>query len=154
MVAAIRPDEWNLPLLLHVLGAMLLVGGLTTAVLAFWLGWRRDTVTLSRLGFWALLVVAFPSWWLMRIAAQWIYNEEGFGDAESEPGWLGIGFVTAEGGGVLLLISLILTGIGVRRLRMRPEGGNSILVRIGAVLVTIVLAANLLAVWAMTAKPD
>jgi uncharacterized membrane-anchored protein len=152
MLAAIRPDDWNFPLLLHVLGAMLLVGGLTTAVTAFWAGWRRDAVTLSRLGFWSLLAVAFPSWWLMRLAAQWIYDKEGFGGDESEPGWLGIGFVTAEFGGLLLLISIILTGLGVRTVR-RTES-PSVLVRIGAVLSTLVLAAYLIAVWAMTAKPD
>ena len=152
MLAAIRPDDWNLPLLLHVLGAMLLVGGLTTAVASFWLGWRRDAVTLSRLGFWALLVVAFPSWWLMRLAAQWIYDKEGYG-GDIEPGWIGIGFITAEGGGLVMLISIILTGIGVRRMR-KGEGGPSTLVRIGAVLATVVLAAYLVAVWAMTAKPD
>jgi hypothetical protein len=151
MLAAIRPDDWNLPLLLHVLGAMLLVGGLTTAVAALLLGWRRDTLTLSRLGFWSLLAVAFPSWWLMRLAAQWIYDKEGFGDID--PTWLEIGFVAAEPGGLLLLIAIILTGIGVRRLR-RADGGPSLLIRIGAVLTTIVLAAYLIAVWAMTAKPD
>ena len=26
-LAAIRPDEWNLPLFVHVLGAIVLVGG-------------------------------------------------------------------------------------------------------------------------------
>jgi hypothetical protein len=152
MLAAIRPDDWNLPLLLHVLGAMLLVGGLTTAVTSFWLGWRRDAVTLSRLGFWALLAVAFPAWWLMRLAAQWIYDKEGF-SGDEDPGWIGIGYITAEGGGLLLLISIILTGIGVRRMR-KGEGGPSTLVRVGAVLATVVLAAYLVAVWAMTAKPD
>lgn len=152
MLAAIRPDDWNFPLLLHVLGAMLLVGGLSTAVIAFWLGWRRDATTLSRLGFWSLLVVAFPAWWLMRLAAQWIYDKEGF-SGNIDPDWIEIGFITAEGGGLLLLVSIILTGIGVRRMR-RGEGGPSILVRIGAVLVTILLAAYLVAVWAMTAKPD
>lgn len=152
MLAAIRPDDWNLPLLLHVLGAMLLVGGLTTAVTSFSLGWRRDAVTLSRLGFWSLLAVAFPAWWLMRIAAQWIYDKEGFG-GENDPGWIGVGYITAELGGLLLLISIILTGIGVRRLRRRG-GDTSVLVRIGAVLATLVLAAYLIAVWAMTAKPD
>ena len=30
MFAAIRPDDWDLPLFLHVLGAMLLVAGLLT----------------------------------------------------------------------------------------------------------------------------
>lgn len=153
MLAAIRPDDWNFPLLLHVLGAMLLVGGLTTAVAAFWLGWRRDTTTLSRLGFWSLLVVAFPAWWLMRIAAQWIYDKEGF-SGDEDPAWVGIGYITAEGGGVLLLISIILSGIGVRRLRRGEGSGPSTLVRIGAVLATVVLAAYLIAVWAMTAKPD
>lgn len=153
MLAAIRPDDWNLPLLLHVLGAMLLVGGLTTAVTAFWLGWRRDAATLSRLGFWSLLAVAFPAWWLMRINAQWIASKEGFDGGENEPAWLGIGYTTAEGGGLLLLIAIILTGIGVRRMR-KGEGGPSTLVRVGAVLATVVLAAYLVAVWAMTAKPD
>jgi hypothetical protein len=153
MLAAIRPDDWNFPLLLHVLGAMLLVGGLTTAVLAFWLGWRRDTTTLSRLGFWSLLAVAFPAWWLMRIDAQWIASKESFDGGENEPAWLGIGYTTAEGGGLLLLIAIILTGIGVRRMR-KGEGGPSTLVRVGAVLATVVLAAYLVAVWAMTAKPD
>jgi hypothetical protein len=151
MLAVIRPDDWNLPLLLHVLGAMLLVGGLTTAVAAFWLGWRRDAKTLSRLGFWSLLAVAFPAWWLMRIAGQWIYDKERF---DKDPGWIGIGYTTAEGGGLLLLIAIILTGIGVRRQRHAENGAPSILVRIGAVLATIVLAAYLVAVWAMTAKPD
>jgi uncharacterized membrane protein len=43
MLAAIRPDSWNFPLLLHVFGAMVLVGGLVTAVTALILGSRRDT---------------------------------------------------------------------------------------------------------------
>lgn len=152
MLAVIRPDDWNLPLLLHVLGAMLLVGGLTTAVASFLLGWRRDAKTLSRLGFWSLLAVAFPAWWLMRIAGQWIYDKEGFSDID--PDWIEIGYITAEGGGLLLLIAIILTGIGVRRQRRAEDGAPSILVRIGAVVATIVLAAYLVAVWAMTAKPD
>ena len=157
MLAAIRPDDWNLPLLLHVLGAMLLVGGLTTSVSSFWLGWRRDTVTLNRLGFWSLLIVAFPAWWLMRIAAQWIYDKEGFGGDE-DPAWIGIGYITGDLGLPVLVISLILTGLGVRRLRRRGEtttdAGNSVLVQIGAVLVTLLLAAYLVAIWAMTVKPD
>jgi hypothetical protein len=36
----------------------------------------------------------------------------------------------------------------------KGEGGPSTLVRVGAVLATVVLAAYLVAVWAMTAKPD
>ncbi len=152
VLAAIRPDDWNFALLLHVLGAMLLVGGLTCAVTAFWLGWRRDSATFSRLGFWSLLVVAFPSWWLMFVGGQWIASKEGFDDLE--PTWIEIGYITAEPGGLLLLISIILTGIGIRRLRRDDQPGPSLLVRIGTVLTTIALAAYLVAVWAMSVKPD
>lgn len=34
MLAVVRPDSWNLPLFLHVLGAMVLVGTLATAAVA------------------------------------------------------------------------------------------------------------------------
>ncbi len=153
VLAAIRPDDWNFALLLHVLGAMLLVGGLTAAVTALWLGWSGGSLTLPRLGFRSLLLVAFPAWWLMRIGGQWIASKEGFGDGGEEPAWLGIGYITAEAGGLLILISIILTGLGVR-LRQAEPPRASVMVRIGTVLVTIVLAAYVVAVWAMTAKPD
>ena len=148
--AAIRPDEWNLPLLLHVFGAMVLVGGLVAGTTALLLGWRRDSAFYTRLGFWSLLVVAFPAWWIMRIGAEWIYSKENF---DEDPSWIGVGYITAEGGGLFLLITIILTGIGMRRLRGREEG-TSVLTRIGAVLGVILLIAYTIAVWAMSAKPD
>lgn len=150
--AIIRPDEWNFPLLMHVFGAMILVGGLVAAVTALLLGWRRDSAFYTRVGFWSLLVVAFPGWLLMRIGGQWIESKENF-DEDNVPGWVDIGYLTADAGGLLLLISIILTGIGVRRLR-RPDAGPSVLARIGAVLTVLILIAYIVAVWAMTAKPD
>jgi hypothetical protein len=36
----IRPDSWNLPLLLHVGGAMALVASVTVAAVALLQGWR------------------------------------------------------------------------------------------------------------------
>ena len=152
VLAAIRPDDWNFPLLMHVFGAMILVGGLVTAVTALLLGWRRDSGWYSRLGFWALLAISLPAWFLMRIGGQWIYSKENF-DENDEPGWLGIGYITADLGGILLLVAIIVTGIGVRRLR-RPDAGTSVLTRIGAILATLLLLAYTVAVWAMTAKPD
>jgi hypothetical protein len=152
-LAALRPDDWDFPLLVHVVGAGLLVGGLVAAVTALLLGWRRDSAFYSRLGFWSLLLVAFPAWWIMRIGAEWIYSKENWDDVDEEPAWLGIGFITAELGGLLLLISIILTGIGMRRLR-RADAEKSVLVQIGGVIVTLLLLAYVVAVWAMTAKPD
>ena len=34
VLASIRPDSWNFPLFLHVLGAMVLVGAVTAAAVA------------------------------------------------------------------------------------------------------------------------
>jgi len=157
VLAALRPDSWNFPLLLHVLGAAVLVGGLVAAVAAQFLGWRArenaDVAAFGRLSFRALLFVAFPAWWLMRIAAQWIYSKEGWDEVESEPGWIGVGFVTSDFAGILLLAAIILAGAGVRRGGRAEEGGR-MLGRIATVLTTIVLVAYLVAVWAMTAKPD
>lgn len=149
MLAAIRPDSWNFPLLLHVLGASVLVGGLVVAMAAQVLGWRRsdDAAAFGRLAFRALLFVAFPAWWVMRIGGQWIYSKEGLDEVDPEPGWVGVGFITADLGGLLLLVSIILAGLGARR-------QGSVLGRIATVLVAIALVAYLVATWAMTAKPD
>ena len=76
MLAAIRPDDWNLPLLVHVLGAMVLVGAVVTALSVQALGWRRQSpaaaTSYARLAFRTLLFVALPAWFVMRIGAQWI----------------------------------------------------------------------------------
>jgi len=151
-LAAIRPDEQNLPLLLHVLGAMILVGGLLTGASA--LAFARGNVGNLRLGYWSLLAVALPGWILMRVGAQWIYSEQGWDDVPDnvdEPAWLGIGYIVAEAGGLILLVSLITGGIGVRRLK---AGGGSGLLKATMVISLILLAAYVVAVWAMAGKPD
>jgi hypothetical protein len=157
VLAAIRPDSWNFPLLLHVLGAMLLVGGLVTAVVAQGLAWRRvspgDTVAFGRAAFRALLFVALPSWILMRIGGEWIYSKEGW-SGDDDPSWLGVGFFTADLGGILLLLTIVLAGLGARRLGRTGGGGGIMLGRVATGLSTLVLLAYLVAVWAMTAKPD
>jgi uncharacterized membrane protein len=158
MLAAIRPDDWNFPLLLHVLGASILLGALTAAATAQLLAWRRqspaDVLTYARLSFRTLLFVAIPAWFLMRIGADWIATREGWDDVDDEPVWLGIGYVTSEGGGLLILISVILAGIGVRRLgRSGGEHGATFL-RIATVLAVLVIIAYVITTWAMAGKPD
>jgi hypothetical protein len=146
-----RPDAWNFPLLVHVFGAMVLVGGLLTGASA--LAFARGDVRILRLGYWSLLAVSLPGWVIMRVGAQWIYSKEGWDDLpeEAEPGWLGIGYVVADAGGLILLVSLIVGGIGVYRLR---EGKGSGLLRATLVLSLLLLAAYVIAVWAMAGKPD
>ena len=157
MLAAVRPDSWNLALLLHVLGASILVGGLVTALAFQVAGWARETAAgalqLARLGFFTLLCAALPAWFLMYAGALWIYSKEGWDDVDTEPGWLGIGWMAADLGGLLILLSLILGGLGVRRLR-QTGAATSMLVRSATVLTAIALIAYVVTVWAMSAKPD
>ncbi|HEU0336560.1 MAG TPA: hypothetical protein VFR43_08390 [Gaiellaceae bacterium] len=148
LLAAIRPDSWNFPLFLHVLGATVLVGGLLSgaATLALAHGQER----YLRLGYWSLLAIALPGYVLMRIGAEWIYSKE-FGDSDEDPAWVGIGFMTADIGLLLLLIALIIGGIGVYRLR---RGGGPGLLKGSMAISLVLLAAYVVAVWAMGAKPD
>jgi hypothetical protein len=151
VVAAIRPDSWNFPLLLHVLGAMILVGGLLSGATA--LGFARGDARFLRLGYWSLLVASVPGWVLMRVGAEWISSKEGWDDVpdELEPRWLSIGGVVADLGGFVLLASLLVGGVGVYRLR--EERGSGLL-RVTMVLSVVLLVAYLVAVWAMAGKPD
>jgi hypothetical protein len=149
ILAVVRPDSWNFPLFVHVLGAMILVGGLLTgaSVLAF----ARGEAGSLRLGYWSLLAVALPGWILMRIGAEWIFDEEGWDDVDDEPGWLGLGAFIGDIGGLVLAVTLILGGIGVYRLR---EGRGAGWLRWTLVLSIVLLAAYVVAVWAMAGKPD
>jgi hypothetical protein len=149
VVAAIRPDEWNFPLFVHVLGATILVGGLLTG--ASTLAFARGQTSFLRLGYWSLLAVSLPGWVVMRIGAEWIYSEENWDDVPDEPAWLGVGFVTADLGGLILLVSLVVGGVGVYRLR---DGKGAGLLKATLVLALILLAAYVVAVWAMSGKPD
>ena len=113
-LALIRPDAWNWALLVHVGGAMILVGGLLTAGAAAMLMRRDETGALAVFSYRMLLLVGLPGLILMRAGAAWIYDKEGY-SGDNDPTWLGIGFTTADGGAVLFIIALILGGIGLRR---------------------------------------
>jgi hypothetical protein len=152
VVAAVRPDSWNFPLFVHVLGAMILVGGLVTASSA--LAFARGEARLLRFGYWSLLAVSLPGWVLMRIGAEWIYSEEGWDDLPEgvdDPGWLSTGAIIGDLGGLVLFVTLIAGGFGVYRLR---NGKGSGLLKMTLVLSLILLAAYVVAVWAMAGKPD
>ena len=105
MIAYGRPF---FPLVLHVLGAMVLVGAML-AVFVLALAGRRlpEVASLRRAAFWTLLIVAIPAWVLMRAAAQWIYSSEGF-SGSGDPTWVGIGFGVADAG---LLVLLVTAGV-------------------------------------------
>lgn len=148
----IRPDSWNLALLLHVGGAMALVASVTVAAVALIQGWRTtepSAASLKRFGARTLLYAAIPSYLVMRIAAQWILSKEGL--ENSNAAWIGDGFLAADLGAVLLLIAAIVANLAVRR---DPDSGLGKLAKVGAGLSVILIALYVFAVWAMTTKPS
>ena len=154
MLAAIRDGSVNFPLFLHVLGAMLLVGSLAAVAFATILGWRTPERApgLARFGLRTLLIGVFPAYLLMRIGAQWTESKENFPD-DFDPAWLGIGYITADIGALFVLISIILAAFGLRRSREDSVRGVRF-ARIVGVISILLLAAYVVAVWAMTTKPD
>jgi uncharacterized membrane protein YhiD involved in acid resistance len=140
LLAAIRPDDWNIALFVHILGAMVLVGSLVLVV-------TQVAADNLRLGFRTLLVAVIPSWIVMRVAAQWIASKEHIDDIDPAPAWVDIGYSTSEGSFLLLIAATVCAGIAARRAR----GGG--LRTATLVLVGIALVAYVVAIWAMSTKP-
>ncbi len=153
VLAAIRPDEQSFALLLHLVGATVVFGALLASATSLLLA--RGEARLLRLGYFSLLLVGLPGLILMRLAGQWLYNLQHWDDLPDqidEPAWLGIGFVVADWGGLLFLLSLALGGVGIYRLR---QGKSATGLLNATMLISLVLiVAYVVAVWAMTGKPD
>lgn len=149
IVAAVRPDSWNLPLLLHVLGATVLVGALAAGLAAVILSRREGGGGLERLAFRVFLVGAFPAFVVMRGAAEWVKEKEGVsGDAA----WIGVGYGVSDTGLLLLVIVTVLAGLAARRAGRGERPGA--LGSVSAALVSLLLLGYGIAIWAMTTKPD
>jgi phosphoglycerol transferase MdoB-like AlkP superfamily enzyme len=151
LLAAIRPDDWNLPLFLHLVGAMTLVGVLLLVAVSLAGAGRGGAVGTVRLGFRGLLFAAIPAWIVMRVTAEWLASEENLD--EDTPGWVDVGYMTSDTSLLLLIAATVCAGIAVRRAtRDGPRGGglNTAVV----VLLAITLIAYVVAIWAMTTKPS
>jgi hypothetical protein len=143
MLALIRPESWNFPLFLHVLGATAVTGATAAAfVLAVssrrW-PWLR--VVLAR----TMILVVFPAWVLMRLGGAWEDSRSSIGDGST---WLGIGYIVGDAGFVLLIVAMVLAAVG----RRRPERGWP--VSAVAAITGVYLAALLVAMFVMTGKPS
>lgn len=150
MLASIRPDDVNVPLFLHVLGAMLLVGTLLAVVVAIGLGWQRDAAeadALTRFGLRIVLIGVFPAWILMRVTAQWTASAQNLPEEFDDSTWLVIGYGAADFGALLLLVAIALSAMGLRT-------RTGLLGRAVGIVATVLLAAYIVAVWAMAAKPE
>jgi hypothetical protein len=145
--AAIRTGDWNLPLLVHVGGAMLLVAALVVVAAAMGAAVRRGdgALELTRLAYRTLLLGVLPAYVVMRAGAEWIVSKEGVEDAS----WVGVGYSTADGGLLLVIIAAVLAWRATRRGADAPGGPGRAVV----VLAGVLLLAYTVAIWAMTAKP-
>jgi len=154
VIAAIRPDDQSFALLLHLVGATVVFGALLASATSLALA-RGDT-RLLRLGYFSLLLVGLPGLILLRLAGQWLYQLQDWDKLPpqiDEPSWLGIGFAVADWGGVLFLLALVLGGVGVRRLG-GDKGGAAMLLKATMSISLILIIAYVVAVWAMTGKPN
>jgi hypothetical protein len=106
VIAILRPHSWDFPLFLHVFGAMVLFGAILATTTLSFVGWRLpDVRAVSRSTFWALLAAAIPAWIVMRVGAQWAYSKEHHQLFEKDPSWIGIGFIIADLGALILLLA-------------------------------------------------
>ncbi len=142
MVALVRPDSWNLPLFLHVLGAAVLTGAVAATAIAGTMS--GGSLLLRRVAFRTVLFLVIPAWILMRVAGEWTNSRE---DIPGDPGWLGTGFIVGDAGVVVLLLSVIFGWLSVRK----PDRGWP--ARTVTALAALYLAALLVAMFAMSAKP-
>ena len=146
MLALVRPDSWDLPLFLHVLGATLTFGATATVAILAFAGRPVSSdraLWLRGLAFKVGLLVLVPAWFLVRIPAQWIANKE-FPD--NEPGWVGVGYPVTEGGAVLIIVMLVLAWLSRRKLESRTAA-------VVPWLATVYIVALGIAWFAMSAKP-
>ena len=142
MLALIRPDSWNLPLFLHVLGAAVLTGAVAATLIAA--SRSQASVLLRRVAFKTLLLLVVPAWILMRVAGQWEDSKSSIGDGTT---WLGIGYIVGDAGLILVIVTTITAWVAARRPEKRwpPQAVT--------VLAGIYLAALLVAMFAMSGKP-
>ena len=149
-IAAVRPDSWNFPLLLHVLGAMVLVALLAVAAVVLSAALRSDDrAGALRLAFRTLLIGAIPAYLVMRVSAEWVASKENLEDADFA--WINIGYSVADGGLLVLIVMTVLAGLASRRAKRgdAPSG----LVRWANGLALLLIVAYAVALWAMATKP-
>jgi uncharacterized cupredoxin-like copper-binding protein len=153
MLAAIRPDGQDFPVLLHIVGATIVFGALLASVGS--LALARGQIRLFRIGYFSLLFVALPGWILMRLSGEWIYRKQGWNSVPEQlkdPTWLRIGFAVADWGGLLFLLALVIGGVAVLRMRSGKSGAGLLKVTMS---IAVALAIGYVgAVWAMTGKPN
>jgi len=150
-LAAIRANELELPLFIHVLGALALIGAVVLAAAMLFTAWRDASAANLRLAVRSLTLGVIPAWIVLRGSAEWIADKEGYADLDDPPDWIDIGYLAGDVGVLLILLSALFGWLALRK--ARADGSPRGTVRAAAVLISVLLVLNLVALWAMTTKP-
>ena len=157
-LATIRPGEWDVPLFLHVLGALVLIGALALAATFLFAAARDGSPANLRLALRTLTLGVIPAYIVLRVGAEWIADKEGFADLDDPPDWIDIGYMAADLSFLLIVISSLLGWFTYRRTRTAGDATAAMqpskAVRAASILIALVLVLNLVALWAMTTKPS
>ena len=151
LLAAIRPNDWEFPLFLHVLGALTLIGALVVTTAMLFTAWRDASATNLRFAVRSLTLGVIPAWVVLRGSAEWIADKEGYADLDDPPDWIDLGYMAGDVGFLLILLSALFGWLALRK--VRAEGTPTGTVRAAAILISLLLVLNLVALWAMTTKP-
>lgn len=151
MLAVVRPDSWNFLLFIHVAGAMALVGSLILAGWSIRIARTRGDQPAAQFAYRVLWRAVLPSYVVMRVGAQLIASKEKV--ENSDDAWVGIGFTVSDAGLLLLIIGLILAGLAARRAKRGQSVAGSTGLRVATILTGVLVAAYVVAIWAMTTKP-
>lgn len=152
MLAAIRAGDVNIALFVHILGAMLLVGSLLAVAYTRVLAARatEGTGMIDRLTFKATILGVLPAYIVMRGGAQWVEAQENLPKEVEDSTWLGIGYMAADLGALLVLASVIVSVVGLRRI---PDGGGRGGAKAVGIMAALLVVVYVVAIWAMSAKP-
>jgi hypothetical protein len=151
VLALVRPNDWELPLFIHVLGALTLTGAVVLTAAMLFTAWRDASAANLRLAVRSLTLGVIPAWVVLRGSAEWIADKEGYADADDPPDWIDLGYMVGDVGFLVILLTALFGWLALRK--ARTDGSPSGTVRAATVLITLLLVMNLVALWAMTTKP-
>jgi prolipoprotein diacylglyceryltransferase len=137
-VTAFSRPFW--PLFLHVFGAMVLVGAVLSVLILSLAARRTNLAALRKAALRTLLIVAIPAYVVFRIAAQVIYDREKDIYNGNDPTWVGIGFIVADLG---LLILLITAGLAFWWNRSGKPGVGLVVSGLSAIYLAMLTVAML-----------
>jgi hypothetical protein len=152
VLAAIRPDNLDFALFMHVLGAMVLVGTLILAGTVLTSSRRDGSAALTRLGYKVLLIGVLPAWLVTRVFAQ-ILVDKPYYDSFEKQAWVDIGYISTEPVLLLLIGAIVAAGVGSRK-ALRDGGPVGTSGRVAMVITWLLVVVYVATIWAMTTKPE